>query len=403
MNDYLTFTNIWFFSAIGILFLWDFWTWIQGGGKNHKQLRGEIVAIGIIGTFWGISVGLYGFDVDNIQASVPKLLTGMKTAFATSIVGMTASWLLGILQVLKPSDSGTTGNPIVDKLAENGRKLEEMFESTNKANAELSDQMKLLRQNAKEDSEMVAKTITEGNQHLGETMKDSLKDVNNTLQQAMEKLSEGASKEIIKALESVIREFNDNLKEQFGDNFNQLNEACKELVIWQENYRTQIEGHEKAISLIIESIDGTKDSLSKIAERNTEFEGFCNAVKEQLSTGTQMLDGNLVVSKNLSETLETMNTSAEKFAELPQEIQNLNQGLDKHLKNSTELIETTNSKLESHIEKAGDSMGTMRKEMEVATENLNNALVSLTKQFGDNYKVFLSSLEKLMINSNQPL
>ena len=114
-----------------------------------------------------------------------------------------------------------------------------------------------------------------------------------------------------------------------------------------------------------------------------------------------MLDENLSVSKTLSESLATLNTSAEKFIRLPEDIEKLHQSFEKHLQNSGEIIETTNSKLEAHIEKAGDSMGNVRKEMEAATENLNNALISLTKQFGENYQVFLSSLEKLMVNSNQ--
>ena len=401
MDDFLNPTNKIFFVIIAALFVVDFFTWLFAKGKHHRKLRGEIVAVGIIGTFVGISIGLYGFNVDDIQGSVPKLLTGMKTAFATSIVGMCSSWFLGVVQILLPRELGGTGDPIADKLAENGRKLEEIFKSNNKANAELSDQLKLLRQSAKEESETVVRTITEQNQNLGESFKDSLSDINETLREAMKKLSEGASKEIIKALESVITEFNDNLKDQFGENFKQLNEACKELVQWQDNYKNQIEGHGKAISAAIESLETTKESLSKIAERNSEFKEFTVSIKDHLSSSTKMLDENLSVSKTLSESLATLNTSAEKFIRLPDDIEKLHQSFEKHLQNSGEIIEMTNSKLEAHIEKAGDSMGNVRKEMEAATENLNNALISLTKQFGENYQVFLSSLEKLMINSNQ--
>ena len=44
--------------------------------------------IGVLGTFIGIFIGLAGFDVNDMSTSVPKLLDGMKIAFATSIVGM---------------------------------------------------------------------------------------------------------------------------------------------------------------------------------------------------------------------------------------------------------------------------------------------------------------------------
>lgn len=48
-----------------------------------------LTVLGILGTFVGIYLGLLDFDVKNVDASVPKLLSGMKIAFATSIFGMT--------------------------------------------------------------------------------------------------------------------------------------------------------------------------------------------------------------------------------------------------------------------------------------------------------------------------
>lgn len=54
-------------------------------------------------------------------------------------------------------------------------------------------------------------------------------------------LSKSATEQVINALKEVISDFNDNLLEQFGDNFKQLNVAVLELVKWQENYRQQLE------------------------------------------------------------------------------------------------------------------------------------------------------------------
>ena len=187
METFLTPTNNVFFLGIAALFLTDFFTWAIGGGKNHRSLRTEIVATGIIGTFWGIAMGLYGFDEDKIGASVPILLTGMKTAFATSIAGMVASLILGVLQRIFPAKHGKTGDPISDQLAEQNLKLEEIFEATNQANSELNDQMKLLRQDSSEASKKIAETITEQHQNLSTTFKESLGEINETLGDAMEK------------------------------------------------------------------------------------------------------------------------------------------------------------------------------------------------------------------------
>lgn len=45
-------------------------------------------ALGILGTFTGIIIGLLNFDTESIDTSIPVLLDGLKTAFITSIVGM---------------------------------------------------------------------------------------------------------------------------------------------------------------------------------------------------------------------------------------------------------------------------------------------------------------------------
>lgn len=45
-------------------------------------------ALGILGTFIGIIIGLLNFNTESIDTSIPVLLGGLKTAFITSIVGM---------------------------------------------------------------------------------------------------------------------------------------------------------------------------------------------------------------------------------------------------------------------------------------------------------------------------
>ena len=49
-----------------------------------------MTSLGILGTFWGVVLGLLDFDTINIDRSIPNLLSGLKTAFVTSILGMLA-------------------------------------------------------------------------------------------------------------------------------------------------------------------------------------------------------------------------------------------------------------------------------------------------------------------------
>lgn len=66
---------------------------------NEKRRWIEILpsiisTLGVLGTFYGITDGLLGFDTSNIDASIPELLDGLKTAFFTSLAGMIGSLVL---------------------------------------------------------------------------------------------------------------------------------------------------------------------------------------------------------------------------------------------------------------------------------------------------------------------
>jgi len=75
------------------------------GKKNKRNYKNEIVSLGVLGTFIGIALGLYHFDVTDIKSSMPYLLDGLKTAFITSGVGIFFSI---ILSIYKPSKSNKT-------------------------------------------------------------------------------------------------------------------------------------------------------------------------------------------------------------------------------------------------------------------------------------------------------
>jgi len=66
--------------------------------KTGKDLKSQIVSIGVLGTFVGIFIGLQAFNPDDIVNSVNDILLGLKTAFFTSIVGMSVSTVLSITQ-----------------------------------------------------------------------------------------------------------------------------------------------------------------------------------------------------------------------------------------------------------------------------------------------------------------
>ena len=65
-----------------------------------------LTTMGILGTFVGIYMGLHNFNIFDIDQSIPALLSGLKTAFTTSIVGMVAAIFLKLMQSIKIPAAG---------------------------------------------------------------------------------------------------------------------------------------------------------------------------------------------------------------------------------------------------------------------------------------------------------
>lgn len=66
-------------------------------------------------------------------------------------------------------------------------------------------------------------------------------------------MAKGATEQIIDALRQVIIDFNENLTEQFGENFKALDASVKKLVEWQGNYKTQVEQMSEQYQQCVES------------------------------------------------------------------------------------------------------------------------------------------------------
>ena len=52
-------------------------------GGFTRSAAAQFTTIGVLGTFFGIFLGLLDFNVANIDASIQQLLTGLKIAFST--------------------------------------------------------------------------------------------------------------------------------------------------------------------------------------------------------------------------------------------------------------------------------------------------------------------------------
>lgn len=203
-----------------------------------------LTMMGIFGCFIGIALGLLNFDTADIQGSVPSLLSGIKTSFWASVFGVGGALSIKLRYQLiggpRTKSVGTARGATVDDLANLLRSLHQSLAGSE--DSTLLSQTKLLRQEGV----------------------DGFKSLKSSLDNYMEKMADNNSKALIDALQSVIRDFNAKINEQFGDNFKRLNAAVENILIWQESYRKQMQE-------MIEQQERTTANMTIAVERYSEI------------------------------------------------------------------------------------------------------------------------------------
>lgn len=264
-------------NVITLIFsIWTFVVLSKGMSAVKSGNRGRVVevaptmmtSIGILGTFVGIVMGLFAFDPSHVDESIRGLLAGLRTAFVTSVVGMGCTMYFkwwDAKQVL-PTKADATPEAIGPK---------EIYGVLRKQN----DHMSLLLQaiGGNEESSLIGQI---------RLMRTDLIDFRNShqrsqaafeeqlwmqLQNFAEVLSKSATQQVIEALQQVIIDFNQNLTEQFGDNFKCLDASVRNLVDWQTEYKGQLEDMITLYGQGVQSIDATRLAVADIKDKTSRI------------------------------------------------------------------------------------------------------------------------------------
>jgi len=384
-----------------------------------KDLKSQIVSLGVLGTFIGIFIGLQDFNPDDMKHSIDTILIGLKTAFFTSIVGMGTALILSIFQKLFKKDMDDSDNQdrllaeISDKLnylvkLDNSQNTDKIIVQLQKLRAITSDNQDELKQIVKITDELKENSSKE-NQSLISILNLNFNKMNHSLEIAIEKLSKGATQELINALKEVIEQFNQELQTQFGENFIKLNESVINLVKWQDNYKLHIENLENQLKLSNYSILKSKDSLEIIASRNEEILKVYYELKHIIDIYDRQikeLNSHLKTYANLSSSAESMfssiannikDTKAE-FRSLTKHIReenikqiNNSKETNRHILNIFEENQKKLNLISNHFKNLGEQIP---KALQISLEQLNRGLTSLTIQFQKDYKEVMDKYKR---------
>lgn len=297
-------------------------------GENQKFVAitpNLLTGIGVLGTFVGIFLGLLEFDVKNITDSIPPLLDGMKIAFATSICGMFAGLIMRFI-IARPPPKGTTS----------GAKSNEEF-------------VKLV--------DAISTSILEIRSDSNKNHKELVQELRNFA----EEVSKNSTEAIVESLEKVVKDFNKQVKEQFGDNFRHLNEAVEKLLEWQENYKEKVASMQEQFQRCLDSINEVEKAMASIKENTETIPLAMEKLPEIMKSATETLDA--------FATMKDQAISA--FPTFEENIAKLTSGLESQVQafaNGLEVQQESYKKLEASFDGLGgktqEAMDNMSKEMQ---------------------------------------
>ncbi|WP_227545423.1 MotA/TolQ/ExbB proton channel family protein [Moraxella catarrhalis] len=274
-----------------------------------------LTSIGILGTFFGIVLALLAFDDSDIKSHINDIISGMKTAFVTSVTGLLLSIILKIWASIHQDKSENLDLDQVD--ASNILKFIEHH---------LTEQTNTQKKTAVIHEELL-QALTTHHEYVKQNNQQFAANLWDKLEKTAQILTKSAIEEVILALNQLIKDFNHQLTEQFGENFKQLNHAVFELIQWQENYKQQLEqmqvqyqNHTNAVAATQQAIDNIHDNLSHIAHHAQSIpdsmERLAVAIElshtqidtlyDHLAAFADMKDKAVAALPSLSEQIDTM-------------------------------------------------------------------------------------------------
>ena len=331
-----------------------------------------LTTLGIFGCFTGIALALLDFDTKNINESVPQLLEGVKTAFWASVTGVLGALTIKFrhrfskvpIQVSEGEPKSASLEDVVVAINTLRRSIAGENDSS------LISQMKLMRQEQNDHSILLRKSL------------DAF----------AEKVSELGSKALIEALKEVIRDFNNQLNEQFGENFKQLNLAVEKLVLWQQQYKEELD------KLQTVQKQGAED-LSKSAAIFNDLVAKAMAYTlsaESLTKLLQTFESQYSVLKESQIALNTVLISMKEVEpSFTAKLNDLSQVFKTGTTSITEHVQTQIKELGTQLKSNNDAMAELVKKMVPEIQNQVNQQISESqRQLTENFATLDQNLEK---------
>lgn len=315
----------WTLALISIIvILTVYFQFFRYSSRTAESAPTILTSIGIFGTFLGVALGLSDFDTEHLQDSVPQLLSGLKTAFWSSIAG-----LLGALTI--------KFRAVMD--ATHGEEHHQRTASIDDLNDSMKAILKALSSDENDTAhQQLALMRTEQQRHSD--------DLIIAMQHYQEKMVEANTQALIEALAVVMRDFNTKIDEQYGENFKRLNESVGSMLQWQKEYKQQLVELADNQQKIGHSMVQATDAFLNMVHHAESFNGISESLGNMLQGLNTQRD---VLDKHLTGLANLVTEAGQGLPQLEERITFLTSGL-------ASTLEQYNTRMESMLTNTTQSM-----------------------------------------------
>ena len=357
-----------------------------------EQLPSMISTLGVLGTFAGITIGLLYFDTEDLDASIPILLSGLKTAFFTSLAGMIGSLFLSrqVNSALDEKDGGISDIDMaagqickaVDAMNTTTKEAFEELRNQNKQQLEaqlhfyrtISETVSSLTTNIGElkgfskKFDNVDAVTTSINSFIGECLEitsgiagaqneisdeiknfsmvlrsevdeieEKMKETNNLLVGKFDEFSELLKKSNTEALVDVMKSVTEEFQKQMNslinkliqENFDQLNKSVESLNVWQQENKEMISSLTKQYKEMTANFEQTSTTLTKVSGDTRLLVSDGGKLRQLIDALNQVIIEDQKFVKIVAQIEETATLSKDNMLQFEESTKSLNEWVRK--------------------------------------------------------------------------
>ena len=357
-----------------------------------EQLPSMISTLGVLGTFAGITIGLLYFDTEDLDASIPILLSGLKTAFFTSLAGMIGSLFLSrqVNSALDEKDGGMSDIDMaagqickaVDAMNTTTKEAFEELRNQNKQQLEaqlhfyrtISETVSSLTTNIGElkgfskKFDNVDAVTTSINSFIGECLEitsgiagaqneisdeiknfsmvlrsevyeneEKRKETNNLLVGKFDEFSELLKKSNTEALVDVMKSVTEEFQKQMNslinkliqENFDQLNKSVESLNVWQQENKEMISSLTKQYKEMTANFEQTSTTLTKVSGDTRLLVSDGGKLRQLIDALNQVIIEDQKFVKIVAQIEETATLSKDNMLQFEESTKSLNEWVRK--------------------------------------------------------------------------